>query len=199
MTPYTLRFSIVFVLIIATVIKGDVIEYDEDFEGWTSAIGEFTFVGFTGFEDGEILTDQLSNLGIEFTDGDDIITQNDGFVDDWGLRDFDSGLPEPDNIIIAFDEPVYAIGVDFQTSIQFELFYRGESTYVSNDFLVFGQGTEFTGLVSDEPFDELRIWDPSGGTYIDNFYFGPPIPAPGALTLFAVAALSARLRRRRTG
>jgi MYXO-CTERM domain-containing protein len=54
------------------------------------------------------------------------------------------------------------------------------------------------GLTTDAPFDRAVIWDPQGGTYIDDLHFGPPIPAPpaGALLLVGFGAFFRQRRRR---
>lgn len=48
------------------------------------------------------------------------------------------------------------------------------------------------------PFDEVYIYriNGSGLVIYDDLHFGPPIPAPGVLGVFALAAFGARSRRR---
>ena len=53
------------------------------------------------------------------------------------------------------------------------------------------------GIISDQPFDAVRSFDTAGdGQFIDNLYFGDVIPAPGAMAMFGLAALTTRRRRR---
>jgi MYXO-CTERM domain-containing protein len=47
------------------------------------------------------------------------------------------------------------------------------------------------------PFDRAVIWDPQGGTFIDDLHFGPPIPAPPVAALLIGAAMAGARRRRR--
>ena len=55
----------------------------------------------------------------------------------------------------------------------------------------------FAGLVSDVPFDMVRLSNPATSVAIvDNLYFGPPIPAAGTLALLAMAGLGGVVRRR---
>jgi uncharacterized protein (TIGR03382 family) len=75
------------------------------------------------------------------------------------------------------------------------LFDKGKAVYTSP--LLGGGGTgHFAAVISDQPFDSALLWDPLTGLVIDNIYFGPPIPAPGALMLLG-AAFAMLPRRRR--
>jgi len=166
-----------------------------DFDEWQNAAGDFTFIGFTEYPQGTILTDQYADLGVTFPEANATIIENNSFEDGHGIfRDTPSGF---DNIWVEFDQPISGIGVDFVGGIQFELFNEGQSIYLSNDFFAFHGANEFTAVISDQPFDKARIFDPGGVTAIDNLYFGPPIPAPGVLGGFAIAALCFHRRRRR--
>jgi hypothetical protein len=62
-----------------------------------------------------------------------------------------------------------------------------------------GGGTGFfSGVISTIPFDTVVIKDPFGAnTLIDDLYFGPPIPAPGALAILGLAGLMCSQKRRR--
>jgi hypothetical protein len=53
------------------------------------------------------------------------------------------------------------------------------------------------GLTTDAPFDRAVIWDPQGGTYIDDLHFGPPIPAPpvAPVLVFGFCAFAKRRKR----
>jgi len=167
-----------------------------DFEEWQNAAGDFTSIGFTEYPEGTILTDQYADLGITFPEANATVVESDFLFEDGHALGVD-GPSGFDDIWVEFDEPITAIGVDFLGGIQFELFTNGKSIYTSSWFPVVGGGTEFTGLVSDKPFDKARIFDPEGGTFIDNLYFAPPIPSPGVLGGFAIAALCFHRRRRR--
>jgi hypothetical protein len=158
-----------------------------DKDEWIDAVGEFTTIDFTGFPEGTFITDQYADLGVLFTDRNDTISVNDGFLNDG------SGLRGSDTITVAFDSPEAYIGVDFPGDIQIDLFAAGKLIY-SAVFIAGGVGN-FAGVLSTELFDSALLSDPSvGGVHIDDLHFG--VPAPGALALLALGALSTRRRRR---
>ena len=98
------------------------------------------------------------------------------------------------NISVVFDTPQAWIGVDFPGALQIELFAGGRLIYTSGIFGVGGVGF-FAGLVSSDLFDAAVLIDPIGvDAEIDDLHFG--VPAPGAVFLFALAALGLRGRRR---
>jgi len=173
--------TVVIVGLCSAVLRADVTEFDEDFAGWHNAAGDFTFIGFIEYPQGTILTDQYADLGITFPEANATVVESEFLFEDGHALGVD-GPSGFDDIWVEFDEPITAIGVDFLGGIQFELFTNGKS---------------ITGLVSDKPFDKARIFDPEGGTFIDNLYFAPPIPGPGVLGGFAIAALCFHRRRRR--
>ena len=76
----------------------DVFEFTDKAE-WLAAVGDFSTVDFTGFPHGTFITNQYTDLGLVFTDGNDSIFFNPSFVnDEWGL----DGNPD---IGIAFHQP----------------------------------------------------------------------------------------------
>jgi MYXO-CTERM domain-containing protein len=166
-----------------------------DATDWENAVDDFTFIGFTEYPQGTILADQYADLGIHFTENNPTVLEsgNDVFEDGHGIWfDGSSGF---DNIWVEFDEPITAIAVDFPGAVQFEFFHNGNSVYLSNPYDDDGGG--FVGFVSEDSFDSARVFDPLGVTAIDNLYFAPPIPAPGALGVVGIAALCFHRRRRR--
>jgi len=189
-TQTRMLFSGFLVTLITHVCAADVQEFF-DFEQWENAAGEFTFIGFTEYPQGTILTDQYADLGINFTDNNPTVLESDYFFEDGHGIWFDqpSGF---DNIWVEFEEPITAIGTDLVGPLQIELFANGEPLNEPDPF-----GGEFLGYVSDEPFDSAILLNPGGSTTIDNLYFGPPIPAPGALGLFAFGSIVLKPRRRR--
>ena len=54
---------------------GEVAEFF-DRDEWIAAVGQFTTADFTGFPHGMFVTDQYSDLGVQFTDGNDSIFVN---------------------------------------------------------------------------------------------------------------------------
>jgi hypothetical protein len=167
-----------------------VIEFQNDKQGWLDAAGEHTTIDFTGFPEGTWITEQYAYLGTHFVDGADLIQETEiGYPQDgWGLIGFDE-------IRVTFDEPIYSIGADFPGGARFDLYWQGVPIHFSPFFGGSGPG-QFGGLVSDEPFDEVRIWDIDLAVFVDNLYFGPPIPAPGSIVGVAALALLARRRQR---
>jgi hypothetical protein len=179
--------------IIAVVTQGassqaGVLEFT-DKEDWFAAVGSFTTIDFTGYPDGTFITDQYSDLGVIFNDGDDnILYAPGGFLnDDWGL----DGNPA---IHLSFLTPQAYIAADYPGALQMQLFREGELVYTSSEFGFSGPG-HFAGLVCSEPFDEAIIFDWfDEAVFLDDLHFG--VPAPGALWLLGLAALRPARRRR---
>ncbi len=173
-------------MLLSPPAHGGVQEFTDKDE-WIDAVGEFTTIGFTGFEIGTFITDQYADLGILFTDGSDSIQFSPtGFPnDEWGLDG--NG-----NIAVAFDTPQLWIGADYPGLLRIELYQNGRLFYVSEDYGV-GVGL-FVGLVSMVPFDAAVLIDALGEAEIDDLHFG--VPAPGTLPLLALSALCTRRRRR---
>jgi MYXO-CTERM domain-containing protein len=168
----------------------DVIEFEEKSE-WIDAVGEFSTIGFSDLPDGTWVFEQYSHLGAHFVDGADIVHYGDITYPEDGV-----GLDGNTEIRVVFDEPLTHIAVDYPGNVQFELFREGSLVYLSTEFghSFIGQ---FAGLQSTELFDEVRIFDPEDdAVFIDDIHFGPPIPAPGALALFALTLIGSTRRRR---
>jgi MYXO-CTERM domain-containing protein len=145
-----------------------------------------------GFPEYTVLTDHYSSLGVTFTDGIDLVVFDSGFLND-GVGLYGA----IDSITVEFSAPMHVIAANFPGHIQFKLFRSGDLIYES-DIVSGGFLGNFFGLISGEPFDEAVILDPTGAVYIDDLYFGPPIPAPpvGAMMVGAAAMACARRRRR---
>ena len=182
----TLTFTLLGALLISASAHAGVQEFTDKDE-WIDAVGEFTTIGFTGFEIGTFITDQYADLGILFTDGSDSVQFSPtGFPnDEWGLDG--NG-----DIAVAFDTPQLWIGADFPGILRIELYRDGRLFYVSKDYGV-GIG-QFVGLLSTKPFDAALLIDAAGEAEIDDLHFG--VPAPGTLPLLALGALWTRRRRR---
>jgi MYXO-CTERM domain-containing protein len=169
---------------------GEVIEFEEKAD-WIDSVGEFTTIGFNDLPDGTWVFEQYAHLGAHFVDGADIIL----CCDPVGFPEDGAGLDGNSEIRVSFDNPLEFVAVDFPGFLLFELFSEGELIYESG---FFGEGTagQFVGLQSDIPFNEVRITDPPTEVFIDDLHFGPPIPAPGALALFALGLIGSTRRRR---
>ncbi len=173
-------------MLVSAPAHGGVQEFTDKDE-WINAVGEFTTIDFTGFSEGTFITDQYADLGVLFTDGNDTISVNDGFLNDG------SGLRGSDTITIAFNSPQAYIGVDYPGGMKFELFSEGQLFFTAiNDSAGVGN---FLGVLSTELFDTAILSDPNlTDVFIDDLHFG--VPAPGTLALLALGALCMCRRRR---
>jgi hypothetical protein len=198
LTPLTrirnhlLLLSALSILLAATAASGDVIEFT-DASKWQDAVGEFTTIDFTQHPAGTIITDQYEDLGILFTDGNDVILDSSVFLNDgfglWG--------PAFDDVTVEFETVQRWIAVDFPGAVVIQLYCDGELLFESRLFGGSGEGF-FGGLISSEPFDAAFIFDPTlDGVAIDDLHFGPPIPAPPAGAVILMSIILAGRRRRR--
>jgi MYXO-CTERM domain-containing protein len=161
-----------------------------DFALWSEAVNDqLTTIDFTGYPDGMFVTDLYEALGITFIDGNDNIylvpppTFHDG-----------AGIDGNNHTTLSFALPIHWIAVDHPGHVTFELFNNGEPFYFST--VMGGGGTGFfSGVISDTAFDMVIIDDPFGEVAFDDLHFGPPIPAPAALALLALAGLRGSRRR----
>lgn len=176
--------------------RGSVIETTNS-EDWEQGLFPYQTISFTEFASGTIITDQYSDLGIMFTDGNDLLINNatsfpqDGF----GLR---GGINGANDVIhISFTSPHYAIAAFYPGAMRIELYNDGSLIYTSSDFGGIGNNF-FGGVISTTPFDAAIIRDWFDSTmFIDNLYLSNvAIPAPGALSLLAFASLLRRTRKR---
>ncbi len=172
-------------------VHAGVLEFTDRAE-WEAAAGRFATTDFTGFGV-TIITDQYQDLGVLFTDGNDASRFSPGTFlnDDWGLN----GNGE---IHLSFDTPQSWIAVDFPGFLRILLFSGDKLIYFSSIFAEPGGVGGFGGLVSSELFDSAILTDPGDDlVFIDDLHFG--VPAPGTLSLLAVAAFwhSRRRERRR--
>ena len=77
----------------------------------------------------------------------------------------------------------------------FELYSNDTLFYTSGIFGVGGAGN-FGGLISDQPFDQVRMYDFLDVImFMDDLHFGPPIPTPGAFVPLGLLLLARRRRR----
>jgi len=173
-----------------------------DFDEWSNVVeSDFATIDFTGFPDDTEITDQYSDLGVTFPEFNIIFGPSSGLPNDgWGLRGFAGDPPWSEDIPITveFSEPVTSVAVDFPGGAQIALF-DGEKMIAESDPFGFGGIGFFGGVVSDQPFDKAIISDWIGGdVFIDDLHFGPPIPAPAALSALGVAIFWTGCRRRRS-
>ena len=166
-----------------------------DFSTWQAATESLTTITFTEIAPA-IITTQYADLGVTFTDGNDfsLCCFPESFVLDG------AGLNGGSNarITLAFDAPRTSIAAHYAGSIHYFLIANGQIIYESGVFFGSPPLGLFGGLTSTIPFDTVIIRDFDPTVVIDNLYFGPPIPGPGALSMLAAGFfIGARRRRRR--
>ncbi len=159
---------------------------------WEAAVGAFTTVNFTGFPEFTVITDQYADLGVFFTDANDVIRLSDNLfpTDGAGL-----GGGAFDDIELSFDAPQLWIALEYPGDVRFELFDGGQLIFTSSDNFPGGGVGFFAGLASTEFFDAVIISDPTdNAVVIDNLFFG--VPAPASIGILALAGIWHGRRRR---
>lgn len=187
------KFVITIIVLIA--VSGNatatVVEYVNK-AAWQNDAVLFTTIRFNDFPDGTIITDQYATLGVTVTTPTTFILNlptafpNDGF-----------GLVNPigQGIGLTFSQPMKALAVDYPGIMQITLYSGGNLIFAGPASSGGGSGF-FAGVISDVPFDAALLNNPTVGVVnIDDLYFGPPIPGPGVLGVFVVAAVVVRRRR----
>ena len=192
-----MRHDLVTILIICLGLSTSSVRADwlitEDRTEWENAVGAYTTIGFTEYPDGTWIFEQYADLGVHFIDGADII-----MCCSFATFPIDgAGLDGNDEIHLVFDAPLSYIAVDFPGHVQFDFYSNGQLIYESAYLGHSGIGN-FVGLVCPDVFDEVVIYDPPVGdqVFLDDLHFGPPIPAPPAIALLALAACRPGRRRR---
>jgi len=177
-----------FVLMMTTVAHGALIEFHDRAE-WEAAVGEFTTLDFTRFDQGTTITEQYAELGAVFTSSN-VVLVNEGFLNDG------AGIVFADAGTVEFDQPITYVAADFNGFLHFELFMDGVFVGASVNFGLGGSGN-FGGVVSSESFNTVVFTDPFDRTAVlDDIFFGPPIPSPATLALIGLAGLLGHRRRR---
>ncbi|HRQ74749.1 MAG TPA: hypothetical protein PK098_02400, partial [Phycisphaerales bacterium] len=178
--------SAIIALSICVSTHAGVVQYTNK-AAWQSAVGSYHTIDFTGFQHGMILSTQYqAEHGITFVG-------QQGFYHSSSMLNDGQGVVGIPGSRMFFDTPQKWIAVDFPGTIVFNLYFQGELIYTSSQFLDFP--SPFAGLISDTPFDEVYLFRYTTSlVFYDDLYFG--VPAPGALGVFALAALGCRRRRR---
>ena len=157
---------------------------------WEAAVGDYTTIDFTGFEDGEPLSDQYADLGVTAATSNAAFRRAPSIFpsDWWGVSStFGPGIN------LAFDTPQRWIAADYPGAVAFRLFM--DDVFL-DEVQFFGGGTGFFGgLVFDHEFNRVEMVDVTDGIVsVDNLYFG--VPAPGAIGLLTLTLLVGPPRRR---
>ena len=149
--------------------NGGVVEF-HDRDAWIAAVGEFTTIGFTEVPNGTFLSNHYADLGVVFSDGNDI-TRCCGHFETW--PNDGAGLDGNGNIRLAFSEPQAWIAADFPGFLRIQLFKDDLLIFSSGEF---GQGGigNFGGLISSELFDAAVLLDVPAANQaeIDDLHFG---------------------------
>lgn len=162
-----------------------------DLGDYNAAVGAHTIIDFTDFASGTIITTQYAGLGADFTDGNDSILANTGFVVD-GF-----GLAGNGRIDISFSTLMTHIAVEFPGAVVFD-FYDGV-TFLGSSSEFAGSGLGFFAGVVGSAFDRVVIRDwVDDLVFIDNLHFGAvAVPEPATLALFGIGLVGIGLARRR--
>ncbi len=134
---------------------------------WEAAIGNAAFqtVGFTEFPEGTTIAGEYAAQGVQFTDGNDVVSCY-SFLSDG------CGLDGTGRIEITFDEPQLAVAADYAVPVQFEIYAGAVLLAISNPL-----GTPstlgFGGIVSDTQFDRVVIRDGANDlqAFVDDLHF----------------------------
>jgi hypothetical protein len=178
--------------------SGAFVEYKQDKAGWESAVGSsFTTLDFN-FGQPVVLTDQYQHLGALFPEGNEITLFNPGgFLNDgWGLTGGFGTFPTGP-IVVEFTQPMNWIAVEHPGLVEIAL-YDGDQLLYTSTISGLGPGASFfMGLATSSSFNKAVIRNPLiGFVYIDDLYFGAPIPAPGCMVgLLGVMLITSRRRR----
>lgn len=162
---------------------------------WQSSVAEFTTIGFNDLPNGTFVTSQYAAFGVTFAQGDDNITSTDFHIFPTDGAGLDGNL----SILLEFDAPMNWLAMDYPGGMKIQLF-SGEQTIYTSPFIPPGSGVgNFAGIISTQSFDSALLFDslPGSDVYLDNLYFGAPIPGPGALPALAIGAMATGGRRRR--
>jgi len=196
-THQLIVFPVIAVALVSSCVMGEEVQWfnNQMEQDWWDAVGDVTTIDFTGHEHLEPLTDQYADLGVTFDNvGPLSIWESGSFLNDgWGFRGWNGAW-------IHFDQPMNWIAAEFPGNLGYELYSGDDLIYTSFLFGVGGTGN-FGGLVSEKAFDRVFLWEPPSGPfqefiiYVDDLHFGA-LPAPGALSVFALALFAGRRRRR---
>ncbi|HRP63494.1 MAG TPA: hypothetical protein PK400_09400 [Phycisphaerales bacterium] len=191
MTKNTIFIMTILVLMSQTASAATVQHFNNK-DAWRAVVGEYDTIDFTGYPTGTQIVDQYSHQGVLF-EGAPIVHSTGSYVNDnWGVHALGG-------MWLHFDQPIQWFAAEHPGSIRYQFFRDGTLLATSGNMGVGGSGN-FSGVLLDEPFDTIylfRSFPSENWVFVDDIHFGPPIPAPGALGVFALAAFSARSRRRR--
>jgi len=189
----TLTVSLLVVAACSSHVAGGVQEFEtEDRAEWFDTVGadNVTTIDFTDYPNETTLSDHYDHLGVTF-DGFNLVSGPfpGSYHDNWGLRIFNGND-------LYFSEPINWIAADILGKVTIEIYYDDVLLHTAHS-LGHGGSDQFGGVISDQAFNHVRVYNPVGFILgVDDLHFGPPIPAPASLAPLAML-LCARSRRRR--
>ena len=166
---------------------------EDDQRAWEQDVESWGTMDFTGFQPGTRLTDQYrESLGVTFIDSNHFVDFGRNLFprDSWGIQ---TGT-FTEFAEFTLDTPHLAISLFHPGRITVEL-YLGDELVGEEDNFEPGFG-HFFGLVSDVPFDRVRVGDIAGIGFADDIRLAMQVPGPGAAGVLAVAIAGAGRRRR---
>lgn len=190
-----LIFSVIVLIDACPKAHGAVTEFFGDHNGWFGAVGgeaNVTTIDFTDFPINTTITNQFAESGVTFEGLNFTSGPFTNYHDLWGLHVFNWND-------LYFDEPINWIAADILGTMRIQL-YQGDQLFFTSNFFGVSPNNGFGGLISDQPFDHVRIFDPADSLLvIDDLHFGPPIvvPVPGALCPLILAVCTVPRKRRR--
>jgi hypothetical protein len=161
------------VLILCSSVYGDITYYKNNKAQWIADVGEFTTLGFNDLGPVPVIvTEQYSELGVHFTDGDDVAYKfGSAITDGWGMKDNPGGTIY---IQLEFDKPQYWLGVDHPGGMACLLFNDEELIDEMHVFELSGD-VNFAGVLSDVGLNKVRLRDVIDTVVaVDNIHFGAP-------------------------
>ncbi len=150
---------------------------------------------FTGFPEGTHLDEQyLDEFGVRFVDETNFVIGPSRQLfpnDSWGLRI--GSFAEYAEFTL--EAPVTSVAFEFPGSIAVTL-WLGDELVGETGHARPGSG-HFFGVISDLPFDRVRIDDGADTASLDDIRIGMAIPGPAVAWMLAIPALGSRRVRRR--
>src|SRR6056297_2740769 len=147
----------------------------DEVAAWEEAAGSWGTMDFTGFEFGQHLTDEYEKeLGVVFTDTTNYVSGPSAGLfprDKWGLQ---IG-PFASFAEFTTVEPIQSLAF-------FHPGFFDVTLWLGDELIVFEENSvfplSFSGLVSDIPFDRVRISDGADTASIDDILVGAAVPSP---------------------
>lgn len=164
---------------------------------WQAAVPSFTTIGFADLPSGTFLTNQYAPFGVTFAQGDDNVTSFDFNIFPTDGAGLDGNL----SILLEFAAPMNWLAMDYPGGMKIKLFSQGQTIYTSPIFPPGSGVGNFAGIISSQSFDSALLYDwlPNDQVFIDNLYFGAPIPIPASLSILSLGGLLAGSRKRSSG